>query len=183
MAQPPPALVRTIEAIDGIGDRCGKAVAWLIIPLVGGLTYEVVARYGFNAPTEWAYDVTYMLYGTYFMLGAAYTLLRGGHIRTDMLYERFTPRTKGIVDAVGYLVFFFPAVIALLVAGSDAAMHSWQILEKSEISPWRPPIYPFKTVVPVAAVLLLVQGVSELLKSVYAALTGRLYAAAAAIQV
>lgn len=183
MAQPPPALVRTIEVIDRIGDVCGKVVAWSIIPLVGGLTWEVIARYGFNAPTEWAYDITYMLYGTHFMLGAAYTLLRGGHIRTDMLYEKFSPRTKGIVDAVGYLIFFFPAVIALLVAGADAAIHSWSILEKSEISPWRPPIYPFKTVVPVAALLLLLQGVSELLKSVYAALTGRLYAAVMAIQV
>ncbi len=175
MTRPPRALLTAIQAIDGISTWCGKAVAWAIVPLVVGLTYEVIARYGFNAPTEWAFDVTYMLYGSHFMLGAAYTLLRGGHIRTDMFYEKYSPRTKGLVDAIGYLVFFFPAVVFLLVAGGDAALVSWRMLEKSEISPWRPPIYPFKAVVPAAAILLLVQGVSEFLKSTYAVMTDELY--------
>ncbi len=176
MTGPSERLVTTIRAIDTVSDWCGKGVAWTIVPLFLGLTFEVVSRYGFDAPTEWAYDVTYMLYGTHFMLGAAYTLLMGGHIRTDMFYDKYSPRTKGLVDAVGYLIFFFPAVVFLLVAGGDAALVSWRMLEKSEISAWRPPIYPFKAMVPLAALLLLVQGVSEFLKSVYAVKANRLYA-------
>lgn len=176
MSRPPEALMKTIERIDTFTSWCGTVVAWAIVPLFLGLTYEVIVRYGFDAPTEWAFDVTYMLYGSHFMLGAAYTLLMGGHIRTDMFYERYSPRTKGLVDAAGYLLFFFPAVLFLLVAGGDAALVSWRMLEKSEISPWRPPIYPFKAVVPLAALLLLVQGVSEFLKSVYAVMTEHAYA-------
>lgn len=183
MAQPPEAFLKTIKTIDAFSERSGKLFAWMMVPLFLGLTYEVVARYLFNAPTEWAFDVTYMLYGTHFMLGAAYTLLKGGHIRTDFFYEKFSARKKGLVDAIGYLVFFFPAVLFLLIAGGDAALVSWRMLEKSEISPWRPPIYPFKTVIPLAALLLLVQGVSEFLKSVYAAMTGTLYAETKAIEI
>jgi TRAP-type mannitol/chloroaromatic compound transport system permease small subunit len=173
---PPRALVCTIQGLDTFTDWCGKAVAWLVVPMAAGLTYEVVARYVFDAPTEWAFDVTYMLYGSHFMLVAAYTLMRGGHIRTDMLYARFSARTQGAIDVVGYVLFFFPAVIFLLVAGTDAAVASWEMGERSEISPWRPPLYPLKAVIPVTAVLLLVQGLSELLKSVYAVMTARLYA-------
>lgn len=176
MSRPPTPLMKIIERIDTFTSWCGTVVAWAIVPLFLGLTYEVIVRYGFDAPTEWAFDVTYMLYGSHFMLGAAYTLLMGGHIRTDMFYERYSPRTKGLVDAAGYLLFFFPAVLFLLVAGGDAALVSWRMLEKSEISPWRPPIYPFKAVVPLAALLLLVQGVSEFLKSVYAVMTEHAYA-------
>lgn len=176
MRRPPDGLVRTIQRIDRVSERCGQVIAWAIVPLFVGLTYEVVARYVFDAPTEWAFDITYMLYGTHFMLGAAYTLLMGGHIRTDMFYEKYSPRTKGLVDAIGYLVFFFPAVLFLLVAGGDAALVSFRMLEKSEISAWRPPIYPFKAMVPLAALLLLVQGVSEFLKSLYAVMAEREYA-------
>jgi TRAP-type mannitol/chloroaromatic compound transport system permease small subunit len=183
MAQPPPAMLKTIKVIDAFSERSGKLFAWMMVPLFLGLTYEVVARYVFNSPTEWAFDVTYMLYGSHFMLGAGYTLLKGGHIRTDMFYEKFSPRAKGLVDAIGYLVFFLPAVLFLLIAGWDTALRSWQILEKSEISPWRPPIYPFKTVVPLTALLLLVQGVAEFLKSLYAVKTGTLYAETKAIEI
>ncbi len=175
MAHVPPSLLRIIRAVDAFSDRTGRLVAWCIVPLFAGLTYEVVSRYGFDAPTEWAFDVTYMLYGTHFMLGAAYTLLRGAHIRTDMFYEKFSFRTKGWVDALGYLVFFFPAMVFLFVAGWDAFLVSWRMVERSEISPWRPVIYPFKGVIPLTALLLLVQGVSEFLKSLHMALTGTPY--------
>ena len=105
---PPRWLLRTIRFIDTIGDWSGKIFAWLIVPMIVGVSYEVFVRYVFNAPTIWAYDVTYMLYGSHFMLGAAYTLSKGGHVRTDFFYANWSQRTQGWVDAVSYLLFFFP---------------------------------------------------------------------------
>ncbi len=174
MDSPPRWLVSMVKVIDTvIGEWSGRLFAWLVVPMTFGLCYEVFARYLFNAPTIWAYDVTYILYGSHFMLGAAYTLYKGQHIRTDMFYENFSVRWKGIVDGVLYLVFFFPGMIFFMTAGWAEAAHAWDIGERSDASPWRPIIYPFKTVVPVAAILLLIQGLSEFLKSAYAALKGR----------
>ena len=172
MAQPSPPLLKIIKRIDTFTEWTGKAVSWMILPMVFGLTYEVIARYGFNAPTIWAFDMTYMLYGSLFMLGAHYALLRGAHIRTDMLYEKYSDRKKGLVDAVAYLVFFFPGMLLLFFASVDEAYHAWSIWERSEQTAWRPILWPFKAVVPGTAVLLLIQGVSEFLKSLYAARTG-----------
>ncbi|HSL48254.1 MAG TPA: TRAP transporter small permease subunit [Candidatus Deferrimicrobiaceae bacterium] len=178
-----PALIGLIRAIDRFSDWSGQIVCWLIIPLVGSLTYEVFARYLFGAPTEWAYDVSYMLYGTLFMLGAAYALFRGGHIRTDMLYQNWSPRRQGTVDAVCYLFLFFPAMLFLLWMGGVEAWHAWEIGERSDQSPWRPILYPFKAVIPVTALMLLAQGLSEFLKSVYAMRTNRLYAKRETIEI
>jgi TRAP-type mannitol/chloroaromatic compound transport system permease small subunit len=183
MTQPSPVLVKVIDVIDGFSERCGTLFSWMIFPLAVGLTYEVVARYAFSAPTIWAFDVTYMLYGSHFMLGAAYALLRGAHIRTDMLYEKYSDRKKGLVDGIAYLFFFFPGLLFFLISGLDEAIHSWRIRELSEQTAWRPALYPFKTVVPVAAGLLLVQGVSELLKSLHAVRTGRAYKKQDTVQV
>jgi TRAP-type mannitol/chloroaromatic compound transport system permease small subunit len=171
---PPKALVTIIHLIDTyVGELSGKIFMLMIFPLIGGLTYEVIARYAFNAPTKWAYDTSYMLYGSHFMLGAAYCLYKGGHIRTDVFYEKFSVRWQGRIDACLYIFFFFPGMILFLWFGSIEALHSWEILEESVVSPWRPPLYPFKTVIPVAAALLMIQGVSELLKSLYAGIRGR----------
>jgi TRAP-type mannitol/chloroaromatic compound transport system permease small subunit len=170
---PPHAVVAIVRAIDGLAVWCGRLFCWLAIPLVAGLTYEVIARYVFHAPTIWAYDVTYMLYGTHFMLGAAYTLYKGGHIRTDIFYQNWSVRTQGAVDATLYLFFFFPGIALFFWMGLQEALHSWDIREVSDASPWRPIIYPFKAVIPIALLLLLIQGVSEFLKSGYAALKGR----------
>ena len=172
MAQPPEGLLKTIRCIDTLGEWSGRVFAWLIIPLVLALTYEVFARYAFNAPTVWAFDISYMLYGSLFMLGAAYTLLKKGHIRTDIFYEKWTPRRQGWVDAVCYLLLFFPGMIFFFLASWDSALHSFSIREASDASPWHPPVYPFKMVVPVSALLLMIQGVSEFLKSLYAARHG-----------
>lgn len=170
----PRALLKTVRFIDyWIGEWSGKIFAWFIIPMAGGLAYEVFARYLFNAPTIWSLELTYQLYGAHFMLGAAYTLYKGKHIRTDLFYEKYSVKWQGRVDATLYILFFFPGMIYFFLAGWDEAMHSWAINELSEKTPWRPPIYPFKTVIPVAAVLLLIQGISETLKSGYAAFRGR----------
>jgi len=172
--QPPRALVAVIRFIDyWIGEWSGRIFAWFIIPMCFGLVYEVFARYLFNAPTIWAYELTYQLYGSHFMLGAAYTLYKGKHIRTDIFYDRYPVNVQGWVDGILYLLFFFPGIILFLWAGWDEAMHAWEINERSEATPGRPPLGPFKTSIPVAAALLLIQGISEFLKSVYAALRGR----------
>jgi TRAP-type mannitol/chloroaromatic compound transport system permease small subunit len=183
MAAPSPTLIKVTRVVDAFSDWSGKAVAWLIVPLFLSLTYEGVARYAFDAPTLWAYDLSYMLYGAIFMLGAHYTLLKGAHIRTDILWEKFSVRTKGRIDTVAYVFFFFPAMILLLYASVDEAWHSFKMNELSEQTAWRPVLWPFKAVVPLTALLLLIQGLSELLKSLYAARTGRFVTESETIQV
>ncbi len=171
---PPRAVLAVIRFIDHwIGEWSGRIFAWLIIPMAGGLVYEVFARYLFNAPTIWAYETTYQLYGTHFMLGAAYTLYKGKHIRTDLLYDMYPVKWQGRVDAFLYLFLFFPGMIFFFMAGWDEAMHAWEIGEESEATPWRPSLVPFKMAIPVTAILILIQGVSELLKSIYAGVRGR----------
>jgi TRAP-type mannitol/chloroaromatic compound transport system permease small subunit len=160
--------LKLARAIDRISEWFGRIVAWLCFPLILALVYEVTARYVFKAPTEWAYDVTYILYGTIFMLGAAYTLLKKGHIRTDFFYNNWSPQRQGKTDAIMYVLFYFPGILFFLIAGWDYAAHSWTTFERTALSPWRPIIYPFKTAIPVTAFFLLVQGVSELIKSIHA---------------
>jgi TRAP-type mannitol/chloroaromatic compound transport system permease small subunit len=171
--QPPAALLQIVGVIDTLSEWSGRIFAWLIIPLVAGLTYEVLARYLFNAPTIWAYDLSYMLYGAHFMLGAGYTLLKGGHIRTDIFYQSWSPRTQGKVDALLYLLLFFPGMIFFFWMGGQEFWQAWSIGERSDASPWRPILYPLKATLPLGALLLLVQGVSEFIKSGHRALRGR----------
>jgi len=172
MLEPSQGLLRTVSVIDRFTDRTGSWIAWLNVPLVLIVTYEVVMRYAFNAPTIWVFDATYMLYGTIFMLGAAYALHKGAHIRTDFFYEKWTTKTKGMVDSISYLLFFFPSLIMLLAASGNEAWYAYTIHETSEQTPWRPILWPYKSVVPVTCVLLMIQGVSETIKSVYAWRTG-----------
>jgi len=162
-----------VRALDRVAQWSGWLFCWFIVPLVAAITYEVFARYLFNAPTIWSFDVAYMLYGSHFMLGAAYTLYKGGHIRTDIFYMNWSLRTRGLVDAFLYLFFFFPGMAFFFWMGLQEALHSWDIREVSDQSAWRPILYPFKAVIPIAALLLILQGVSEFLKSAYAALKGR----------
>jgi TRAP-type mannitol/chloroaromatic compound transport system permease small subunit len=173
----------TIEVIERFAEWTGRIIAWLIIPMTIAVTWEVVARHFFRAPTIWAFDVTYMLYGTHFMLGTAYTLMRIGHVRTDMLYSRWSIRRQNWIDAIGYLFFFFPAMILLFYFGWQEFYHALQIGETSDASPWRPIVYPFKGVIPLTAVLLLIQGVAELLKSIYSIRTGREWAKREVIEI
>ncbi len=172
MAEPSPALLATIRAIDKFTDRSGTVISWLTIILVFAVSYEVIARYAFNAPTVWVFDVTYMTYGTLFMLGAAYALHKGAHIRTDFFWEAFSIRKKGLIDSISYLLFFFPSLAAILVISGHEALYSWGISETSDQTAWRPILWPFKAVVPLACLLLIVQGISEFLKSLYMARTG-----------
>jgi TRAP-type mannitol/chloroaromatic compound transport system permease small subunit len=154
------------RGLDAISRAVGRVTAWLILPMVGSLVYEVTARYVFDAPTVWAYDMTFMLYGTFFMLGSAWTLQRGGHIRTDTFYADWTPRTRAIVDIACYVLLYLPAMVVFLKLGAEYFWKSYQQNERIVTSPWLPIVWPFKLVMPVSAALLILQGISELLKSV-----------------
>lgn len=170
--RPSPALLGAIGIIDGFTDWTGTLISWLSVPLVLGVAYEVASRYLFNAPTVWAYDMTYMLYGSLFMLGAAYALHKGAHIRTDFFWEKFSIRRKGLIDAISYVVFFFPSLLMLFLISWHEFGYAFRINETSDQTPWRPVLWPFKFVVPLACLLLLIQGVSELIKSIYMARFG-----------
>ena len=172
MADPVAFHIRLVRIIDKFTDTTGTWVAWLNVPLVGVVAWEVFARYLFNKPTIWSFELTYMLYGTIFMLGAAYALHKGAHIRTDFFFEKWSIRTKGVIDSVAYLVFFFPSIFVFMLVSGGEGLYSYSIAEESEQTPWRPYIWPFKLMVPLACLLLLIQGVSETIKSVWAARTG-----------
>ena len=165
--------VRIVRAIDRFTDTTGTWVAWLNVPLVLAVSYEVIARYAFESPTIWSFDVTYMLYGTIFMLGAAYALHKGAHIRTDFFFEKWSIRTRGVIDSTAYIVFFFPSLAVFFFVSGAEGWYAFEIGETSEQTPWRPILWPFKMVVPLTCLLLMIQGVSETIKSVYAARTGR----------
>lgn len=168
----PAGLAGFIRYIDRISIVSGKIVAWMILPMSLSLVYEVVARYLFNAPTIWASDVSQILYGMFFMLGSAYALQRQQHIRTDFLYGKWSIRTRGLVDAACYVALYFPALLFFLWVGSEFAYRSILFNEKIVTSPWMPIIWPLKLAIPISTVLLLIQGVSELAKSLFAVKTG-----------
>ena len=172
MADAVPLHIRIVRIIDKFTDTTGTWVAWLNVPLVGIVSYEVILRYAFNQPTIWSFDLTYMLYGTIFMLGSAYALHKGAHIRTDFFFEKWSIRTKGVIDSVAYLVFFFPSIFVFLLVSGGEGWYAYTINEESEQTPWRPLLWPYKLVVPLTCLLLLIQGISEVIKSLYAARTG-----------
>jgi TRAP-type mannitol/chloroaromatic compound transport system permease small subunit len=150
----------------------GRAFAWLILLMTFGVSFEVFARYLFHAPTSWAFDVTYMMYGTLFMMGGAYTLSREGHVRADFLYRLWRPRTQAAVELVLYFLFFFPGILALVFAGWRYARRSWRYLEVSTMSPANIPIFHFKTVMVVAGVLLIIQGIAQVMRAIVCLRTG-----------
>ncbi len=172
----PPWTRSLIARIDRWTDKTGHLVMLTFLPMILGGAYEVVARYVFNAPTSWSTDVTFMANGTMYMLGGAYALLKGAHVRTDMFYDRFTDRTKGWSDLITYAVFFLPVMVVIFYISVDDAWRAFEIQERSNAGLWQPILWPFRAVVPLMAVLLFVQGISEALKSWWAVRTGTLYA-------
>jgi TRAP-type mannitol/chloroaromatic compound transport system permease small subunit len=158
--------------VDRISTLVGKAAAWLIIALMLLVCAEVFKRYMLNMPTAWIFDVSNMLYGTLFMLAGAYTLAQDGHVRGDFLYSSMRPRTQATLDLVLYVVFFLPGITALLYAGYDYAAISWRIGEHSNVTADGPPIYHFKTIIPIAGALILLQGLAEIVRCVVCLRTG-----------
>lgn len=147
--------------------------AWLVVPLMGALVFEVISRYFFHEPTIWAYDVSYTLYSAIFMLGAAYALLEQDHVRTDFVYRKLSARGQGVVDASLYIGFLLPGLALLIAASAESAYHSWSIGERAMASLWQPPMYPFRAILPLGMALLLLQVVAESVRSLWAAATGR----------
>jgi TRAP-type mannitol/chloroaromatic compound transport system permease small subunit len=152
--------------IDKVSTFVGHAFSFFIIALTLHVTWEVFRRYVLDSPRAWAFDAMIMFYGTLFMMAGAYTLAKNGHVRGDVLYGFFRPRTQATIDLILYIVFFLPGVIALTYAGYFYAAESWAIRETSNITYEGPPYYPFKTVIPVAGALVLVQGIVEIIRCV-----------------
>jgi TRAP-type mannitol/chloroaromatic compound transport system permease small subunit len=152
--------------VDKVSTWVGHAFSWLIVGLSLHVSWEVFSRYVLASPRAWAFDVMIMMYGTLFMMAGAYTLAKSGHVRGDVLYGFFRPRTQASIDLVLYIVFFIPGVIALTYAGYFYAAESWAINEHSTITAEGPPIYPFKTVIPLAGAILLAQGIVEIIRCV-----------------
>ncbi len=138
-----------------------------------GTGYEVFVRYVLGSPTPWALDVSFIMYGTMFMMGGAYTLSRGGHVRGDFLYRLWRPQTQAKVDLVLYLIFFFPGITALVISGFKYASRSWGYGEVSVNSPAGIPIYQFKTVIVAAGILLFIQGIAQIFRCIHCIRTGR----------
>jgi TRAP-type mannitol/chloroaromatic compound transport system permease small subunit len=159
-------MTRLIDAIDLLSLWVGKAFAWLILVLTLGISYEVFVRYVLIAPTTWAFDFSYINYGALFLMAGAYTLSRNGHVRADVLYRFWRPRTQAILDLTLYIIFFLPAVLAFIYAGWNYAEMSIRFREVSIFSPAGIPIFPLKTLVPVTGVLLLLQGLAEIARCV-----------------
>jgi TRAP-type mannitol/chloroaromatic compound transport system permease small subunit len=164
---------RWLQIADHISTWAGKAASWLIMLLMFTVCIEVFKRYVLNMPTAWIFDATNMMYGTLFMLCGAYTLAQDAHVRGDFLYSSMQPRTQATLDLVLYVVFFIPGVIALLYAGYDYASYSWSIDEHSNITANGPPVYQFKTVIPIAGVLVMIQGLAEIVRCVVCLRTGK----------
>ena len=160
-------MIGYIRFADALSAWFGKAFAWLIILMAVGTGYEVFVRFVLNAPTPWALDVSFIMYGTLFMMGGAYTLSRGGHVRGDFLYRLWKPRTQAKVDLVLYILFFFPGVTALIFSGWKYAARSWQYAEVSVNSPAGVPIFQFKTVIVVAGILLFIQGIAQVMRCIH----------------
>jgi len=171
-----------IQFADRLSAWFGKAFAWLIMFMAVGIGYEVVVRYVFHAPTSWAFDMSYITYGTLFMMGGAYTLSRGGHVRGDFVYRLWKTRTQGKVELVLYFLFFFPGVIALIISGWKYASRSWDYMEISVNSPAGIPIYQFKTVIVAAGILLFIQGIAQVFRCIICIRTGEWLKAAEDIE-
>jgi len=161
-----------LHTIDGISTWVGKATAWLMIVLTTVVCIEVFKRYIMNMPTAWIFDASNMFYGSVFMLAGAYTLAQNAHVRGDFLYSSMRPRTQASLDLVLYIVFFLPGIAALIYAGYDYAALSWRIGEHSTVTANGPPIYHFKAVIPIAGVLVMLQGLAEILRCIVCLKTG-----------
>ena len=157
---------KLLLTIDKISTFVGQAFSWLIVALTFLISWEVFSRYVLDHPHSWAFDVMIIMYGTLFMMAGAYTLAKAGHVRGDVLYGFFEPRTQATIDLILFIVFFIPGVFALTYAGYFFAAESWAVNEHSSITASGPPIYPFKTMLPLAGAFLLMQGLVEIIRCV-----------------
>ena len=165
----PSWMAKSIVKIDKFSKHVGSVVCWILMPLIFAMTYEVLARKLFLAPTIWAYDISRFLYGALFMLGAAYALSKGVHIRADFLYRNFKVKNQGLIDFILYILFYFPGLVVFLYMTTGFLQESITRGERGMDTTWMPYMWPIKTCLLIGIIFLLVQGVSELLKSYWAA--------------
>ncbi len=168
-----PLARKTVYFIDNFSEWQGRIACLMIVPIIGAMVYEVIMRKFFIAPTLWAFDVSRMLYGMSFMLGAAYALMRGLHIRADFLYRGFSERNQGRIDLVLYVVLFMPSMLFFLWAAYEFSIKSFSQWERAGDSTWAPIVWPVKMSLMFGVLFLVIQGVSEILKSWYAATRGK----------
>jgi TRAP-type mannitol/chloroaromatic compound transport system permease small subunit len=159
--------------IDRLSAWSGKLFSWTVLMLTLIVCYDVTLRYILNSPTQWGFDLAYILFGTLFMMAGAYTLSRNGHVRADMMYRTLQPRTQAAFDLVLYLLFFLPGIAALVYAGVEFTRVSWAMKEVSSVTSSGTPIYPFKLIIPIAGGLLLLQGLAEIVRCVVCLRTGQ----------
>ena len=157
---------KLLLTIDRISTFIGQSFSWLIVALTFMISWEVFSRYALDNPHPWAFDVMSMMYGTLFMMAGAYTLSKNGHVRGDVLYGFFPPRLQAGLDLALYILFFIPGVVALAWAGYNYAAESWAINEHSNVTADGPPVYPFKTIIPIAGAFLLAQGLVEIVRCI-----------------
>ncbi len=162
-----------LHLIDRISAWSGKTFAWTVVILTVLVCYEVIARYVFNAPSQWGFDIAYILFGAGFMMAGAYTLSRNGHVRADLMYRTLSPRSQAAIDLVLYVFFFLPGVAALVYAGIEFTRVSWAMREVSSVTSSGTPLYPFKLVIPVAGGLLLLQAAAEITRCILCLRTGQ----------
>ena len=162
----------SITKIDLFSKWVGNVVCWITIPLILGMVYEVFARKLFLAPTIWAYDMSRFLYGALFMLGAGYALSKGVHIRADFLYRNFKVKTQGTIDFILYLIFYFPGLLVFFYMTTGFLQESIMRGERGMDTTWMPFMWPIKSCLLIGIIFLLIQGISELLKSYWAAKKG-----------
>jgi TRAP-type mannitol/chloroaromatic compound transport system permease small subunit len=163
---------RFLFFIDSLSTWVGKAFAWLILVLTLGVSYEVFVRYVLRAPTTWAFDFSYINYGALFLMAGAYTLARNGHVRADVLYRLWKPRTQASMDLALYILFFIPAVVAFMYSGWNYAKMSVAFREVSIFSPAGVPVFPLKALIPLTGLLLFIQGVAEIIRCLLCIRTG-----------
>jgi TRAP-type mannitol/chloroaromatic compound transport system permease small subunit len=164
---------KVIYGIDQLSKTIGHAFAWCIVILTLGTCYEVVVRYVFDNPTSWAFDMSYIMYGAVFYMAGAYTLSRGGHVRADMFYRLLSPKRQAAIELVLYILFFFPGILALVVAGGAYGFESMRLREVSVNSPAGVPIWPLKMMIQFGAALIALQGFAEVLRCVVCLRTGQ----------
>jgi len=157
---------KILLSIDKLSTWVGQFFSWLIVALTVSITWEVFSRYALDRPHDWMFDAMIQMYGTLFMMAGAYTLSKNGHVRGDVLYSFFRPRTQATIDLILYIVFFLPGTFALTYAGYFYALDAVRILEHSGVTADGPPVYQFKAVIPLAGAFLLAQGIVEIIRCI-----------------
>lgn len=165
------ALKKCLRAIDLLNEWVAKVVSWFVVVIIATTIYEIIMRYLFNAPTKWVFEFNYLMHGPYFLLLGAYTFAINGHVNVDIVYGRLSARTKAIVDLFTMPLFFF-FVLMMLIYGGHFALNSLSFHERLS-SAWAPPVYPVKLVIPIAAFLLLLQGIARYIRNIHLAFTGK----------